>query len=114
MAKIPKPVHVVPGFDGGWAAKKEGSLRVTKRFGTKEEALDWAVKEARKRETELVIHGRDGTIRESDSYGRDPNPPRDHSVSRVRSKDGVSRARSKDGVSRDSKNSPAPPRDRKH
>jgi hypothetical protein len=24
-----------------------------------------------------VIHRRDGTIRDSDSYGNDPNPPRD-------------------------------------
>ena len=32
---------------------------------------------ARDQRTELVEHGRNGRIRDSDSYGRDPNPPRD-------------------------------------
>jgi hypothetical protein len=26
---------------------------------------------------ELVIHKKDGTIADSDSYGNDPNPPKD-------------------------------------
>jgi len=32
---------------------------------------------ARENESELVIHRRDGRIRDKDSYGRDPCPPRD-------------------------------------
>lgn len=32
---------------------------------------------AKKLETELIIRGRDGKIRSKDSYGKDPNPPKD-------------------------------------
>lgn len=32
---------------------------------------------AQKDRVELVIHGKNGRIQDSDSFGRDPNPPRD-------------------------------------
>ena len=31
---------------------------------------------ARNQQSELLIHGRDGRIRERDSHGRDPHPPK--------------------------------------
>jgi hypothetical protein len=31
----------------------------------------------KKERAELVIHGKDGKIQDSDSYGKDPFPPRD-------------------------------------
>jgi hypothetical protein len=32
---------------------------------------------ARADHTEFLLHGQDGRIRERDSYGNDPNPPKD-------------------------------------
>jgi hypothetical protein len=32
---------------------------------------------AKKAEVEAVYHKRDGTIKDKDSYGNDPNPPKD-------------------------------------
>jgi hypothetical protein len=34
---------------------------------------------AKREKTELFIHGRDGTVREQDSYANDPDPPRSRS-----------------------------------
>lgn len=71
-----KNLHVVPN-DDGWAARREGSQRVSKTFDTKKEATDWARDQAKKDHVELRIHNKDGQISDSDSYGRDPNPPKD-------------------------------------
>lgn len=68
--------HVVPNGDI-WQVKSEGSTRATKNFGTQKEAIDYARDIARNQKSELVIHGRNGQIRDKDSYGNDPYPPRD-------------------------------------
>ena len=73
MAK--KNVHVVK-HEGGWAAKKEGGKRASAVAPTQGEAIDARRKIAQREGTELVIHGRDGKIREKDSHGRDPHPPK--------------------------------------
>ncbi len=70
-------IHVVPHPDGGWATKKEGAERVGSRHPTQEEAIKRAREQAKRERVEVVIHRRDGTIRDSDSYGNDPNPPKD-------------------------------------
>ncbi len=67
--------HVVPA-DGGWAVRKAGSSRATRTFATQKEAIDRARSIAKKQQTELYIHGRDGKIRERDSYGNDSYPPK--------------------------------------
>lgn len=71
-----KDIHIVPHKDG-WAAKREGSKRAALVCPKKADALDKGRKLAKKDEVELVIHKRDGKIQDSDSFGRDPNPPRD-------------------------------------
>ena len=43
---------------------------------TQREAIEIARTIARKEQSELVIHGKDGRIRQKDSYGNDPFPPR--------------------------------------
>lgn len=68
--------HVVPNGDN-WQVKAEGSTRATKNFNTQREAIDFARDIARKQKSELVIHDRYGRIRDKDSYGNDPCPPRD-------------------------------------
>lgn len=74
MAKAPN-IHVVPRNEG-WVVRKEGSTRATSVHSTQREAVDAARKIAQHKNGELVIHGRDGRIRDRDSYGSDPFPPR--------------------------------------
>jgi hypothetical protein len=71
-----KDVHVVPHKDG-WATKKEGAGRAGSVHSTQEKATERAREQAIRERSEVVIHRRDGTIRDSDSYGGDPNPPKD-------------------------------------
>ena len=68
--------HVVP-YDGKWAVRGENSSRVTSDHRTQNAAINVARKIAIHQESEVVIHGRDGKIRDKDSYGNDPCPPRD-------------------------------------
>lgn len=72
-----RDIHVVPHKDGGWATKKEGSSRAGSRHSTQRDAIDKARDQAKRERTEVVIHRKDGRIRDSDSYGSDPFPPRD-------------------------------------
>lgn len=71
-----KNQHVVPvGSD--WGVRGEGNSRLTTVVDTKPEAFGVAREIAINQQSELVIHGRDGRIQDKDSYGHDPNPPRD-------------------------------------
>ncbi len=67
--------HVVPHGDG-WAVRAEGAERVTSVYPTQREAINAARETARNQRVELLIHGADGKIRERDSYGHDPYPPK--------------------------------------
>lgn len=71
-----KNQHVVPR-ENGWAIKKEGSNKASAIHSTQEEAINAAIKIAKNQRSEVVIHGRDGKIRDKDSYGNDPYPPKD-------------------------------------
>jgi hypothetical protein len=70
-----KSQHVVLG-EKGWSVRRAGAARATGVFGTQAEAIDAATRIARNQGTEVYIHGRDGRIRERNSYGNDPHPPR--------------------------------------
>jgi len=74
MAK--KNVHVAPHPDG-WAVKKDGAERASSIHKTQAQAADAGRKTAKAEGSELRIHGRDGKIRDSDSFGNDPHPPKD-------------------------------------
>lgn len=72
--------HVVPNPKGGWDVKKPNASRASSHHGTQAEA------EARAKDIlaragggEVVVHGTDGRIRDSDTVppGKDPCPPRD-------------------------------------
>ena len=71
-----KNQHVVKK-DGNWAVRGERNTRTTKIFDTQAEAIDYARGIAINQESEVVIHRPDGRIRDKDSYGSDPNPPKD-------------------------------------
>lgn len=71
-----RDIHVVPHPDG-WATKREGAHRAGVVTDTQGAAIERARDQAKRSHVEVVIHRRDGTIRDSDSYGNDPNPPKD-------------------------------------
>lgn len=77
MTKGPKTHHVVPDGNNGWNVKRGGAERASGNFETKSDAVDYARQVSRNQGTELRIHNRDGKISQSDSHGRDPNPPED-------------------------------------
>jgi hypothetical protein len=69
-----KGQHVVPAPDG-WSVRKAGSSRATRTYSTQQDAISAATQIARNQRTEVYVHGRDGRIRERNSYGNDPHPP---------------------------------------
>ena len=75
MAKKPN-IHVVTHPDG-WAVKKAGAQKASAVTNTQKEAIAIAKEIAKETKTELVIHGKNGEIRTKDSFGNDPNPPKD-------------------------------------
>lgn len=66
--------HVTP-HSNGWQVIGAGAGRATSVHDTQAEAIDRARTIAQNQETEILIHGRNGRIRERDSYGNDPFPP---------------------------------------
>lgn len=70
-----KNQHVVKR-DNGWAIRGEGNSRDTKIYGTQKEANQRAIEIATNNKSEVIIHGKDGKIREKNSYGNDSYPPR--------------------------------------
>lgn len=70
-------LHVVPRSDG-WAVRSERNTLPTSIHSTQRQAVDVARKLAKKiAATQLVIHGRDGRIKERDTYSIDPLPPKE-------------------------------------
>lgn len=74
MAKH-KNQHIVQR-DNGWAVRGEGNSRDTVIMPTQREAIERATEIARNERSDVIIHGRDGKIRERNSYGNDPYPPK--------------------------------------
>ncbi|MBP0620833.1 DUF2188 domain-containing protein [Cupriavidus consociatus] len=62
-------IHVVPVGDR-WTVETQGVGRET--FETQDEAIASGTERAREQHAELLIHGRDGQIRERNSFGNDP------------------------------------------
>lgn len=70
-----KQVHTVPDSKGlGW--KNTSGGETISRHHNKDTAVDAGRSTARKDGAEHVIHRRDGTIGEKNSYGNDKFPPR--------------------------------------
>jgi Uncharacterized protein conserved in bacteria (DUF2188) len=66
-----KNQHVV-SLGNRWAVKEEGAAEPFAVFKTQSEAWEKAKSIARKERTEAFLHGRDGQIRERNTYGHDP------------------------------------------
>jgi hypothetical protein len=71
-----KNQHVVPATTG-WGIRGEKNSKLTSVHKTQSDAIKAAVDIAKNQKSEVVIHGRDGRIRDKDSYGNDPCPPKD-------------------------------------
>lgn len=71
-----KNIHVVPSGKK-WAVKSAGSKEPLSTHRTQQAAADAGRKVAKQNQGELVIHRPNGQIRDSDSYGNDPVPPKD-------------------------------------
>ena len=73
MSKISQ--HVVP-HPRGWAVKPAGGQRATSVHPTQSDAIPVAREIAIRNRSEMFIHRPDGRIRERNSYGNDPHPPK--------------------------------------
>lgn len=72
---MPRNQHVVP-HRRGWAVKPAGSQRATSVHATQSAAISVAREIAITKGSEMLIHRPDGRIRERNSYGNDPHPPK--------------------------------------
>jgi len=68
-------VHVVQ-TQSGWGVYVEGNERNSTVCSTQAQAISIGRLKAMNEKSELIIHGEDGKIRQKNSYGNDPFPPR--------------------------------------
>ncbi|WP_121609179.1 DUF2188 domain-containing protein [Mesobacillus foraminis] len=69
-----RPVHTVPNKNGGWDNKQAGET--ISHHSMKDEAVERGRQEAIKDHTEHRIHNKNGQIKQANSYGNDPHPPK--------------------------------------
>lgn len=70
-----KNQHVVPRANE-WAVRGAGNSRDTSHHSTQAQAERAARGIAINQKSEVLIHGENGRIRERNSYGNDPFPPK--------------------------------------
>ena len=70
-----KNQHVTPK-DDKWQVKGAGNTKATAITNTQAEAIAIAKAIAMNQESELLIHGTNGRIRQKNSYGNDDYPPK--------------------------------------
>lgn len=62
--------------DGKWESKREGADRASKVTDTQAEAWKHSKQRVADTKGEALLKGRDGKIRERNTYGKDPYPPK--------------------------------------
>ena len=75
MGKGKGDLHVSKQGSSNWKVTQNGERLSTHQ--TQRAAIERATLHAKQDRVDVVTHGRDGKIRSKDSYGNDPNPPRD-------------------------------------
>lgn len=68
-------VHITPPDDGRWNVIRDRAHRALSVHNT-QDATSVGRDTARRDQIERYIHGRDGKVRDRDSSGNDPYPPR--------------------------------------
>jgi hypothetical protein len=66
----------VVNHNGKWAVRGEGNSKITKAFDKQIDAINYGRKIAKNNQSELIIQGKNGQIREKNSYGKDKFPPK--------------------------------------
>ncbi len=73
----PNQIWISPREDGRWEVQRAGSDKPSRVTNTQSEAITVGREQAQNTGGELIIQRPDGRIRSSDSYGKDPFPPKD-------------------------------------
>ena len=68
--------HITTHPEGGWQVKAAGASRATVRTDTQQQAYNIGRQIAINQNSELFVHNTQGQIRQRNSYGNDPFPPR--------------------------------------
>ncbi len=68
-------IHITPHEDG-WQIKKAGNSKASKVCSTQKECIELGTQQAKRNGAELYIHNKQGKIREKNSFGNDPFPPK--------------------------------------
>ncbi len=71
-----KNQHVTHRPDGNWQVKGAGNSKATFITSTQRNAIRIATNIAHNQKSELIVHGLNGRIREKNSHGNDPYPPK--------------------------------------
>lgn len=71
-----KNVWVIGNRSEGFRVKSEGATRAASVHDTQSEAITAAKSIAENRGAELIVQNTHGQIRQKDSFGNDPNPPK--------------------------------------
>ena len=71
-----KDVHITNHPSGGFHVKTAGSSKAYRITPTQKSAIKIGREMAKHQHSELVIHGTNGKIRQKNSYGNDPYPPK--------------------------------------
>lgn len=71
-----KNVHITPNGKNGWSVKTAKSQKSYRNVSTQKEAIQIGKVVAQNNESELLIHGKNGQVREKNSYGNDNFPPK--------------------------------------
>jgi|AntRauTorcE11898_2_1112593.scaffolds.fasta_scaffold34313_2 hypothetical protein len=75
MSKKKPSFDVAPNGDK-WKVKQHGNSKASKNFDKQSDAIDYGKKRAKQDKTELYIKNRKGQVRDANSYGKDPYPPK--------------------------------------
>ena len=75
-ANMHKNQHVIRRDDHLWAVRRDGNTRDTSHHPTQKAAMQAAREIAKNQQSEVLVHGVNGQIRQKNSYGNDPFPPR--------------------------------------
>lgn len=63
-------IHVITSKKGGWDVKRDGAVKASGHFDTKDEAIEFAEKEGKRYNVEVFIHSEDGKIEKREEFGK--------------------------------------------
>ncbi len=63
-------INVICSKKGGWDVKRDGAVKASGNFKSKEEAIEFAEKEGKRYNVEVFIYGEDGKIQKRETFGK--------------------------------------------